>query len=350
MPPRDPALTTQTIPTTMDDVREKILEPTIQHQCWKEPDVLPGSPKAIYTREELLSYSKCFVDNNDNNTPTTLISKAVQLIQSIPSALVRYGVLLPIRFASLSVCTIAFFISLPIAVTLESKSTVSTLVKYYCKGILFSLGTIPRYHGNKPCLSEPHVFVANHTSYLDYILVSACRFPNAVVMARHGGALGFLQNNGLNFLHSMTFDRSNTDERRDLAGRLRKHVMNPTTWPNPMIIFPEGTCVNNKYTIRFQKGAFELGVKICPVGIKYDRYWGDPYWDTRKGFLYYGFYRMTRWITPVDIVYCTPQSSNIGEDAVEYGERIKAVISHAIGLKSEDFNGMAKRDLLKILD
>ena len=50
--------------------------------------------------------------------------------------------------------------------------------------------------------------------------------------------------------------------------RLRKHVMNPTTWPNPMIIFPEGTCVNNKYTIRFQKGAFELGVKVCPVGIK----------------------------------------------------------------------------------
>jgi glycerol-3-phosphate O-acyltransferase 3/4 len=35
-----------------------------------------------------------------------------------------------------------------------------------------------------------------------------------------------------------------------------------------MIIFPEGTCVNNKYIIRFQKGAFELGVKVCPVGIK----------------------------------------------------------------------------------
>lgn len=32
----------------------------------------------------------------------------------------------------------------------------------------------------------------NHTSYLDYILLSAHRFPHAVVMARHTGALGNL--------------------------------------------------------------------------------------------------------------------------------------------------------------
>jgi glycerol-3-phosphate O-acyltransferase 3/4 len=49
---------------------------------------------------------------------------------------------------------------------------------------------------------------------------------------------------------------------------LKKHVESSDTWKNPMVIFPEGTCVNNKYVIRFQKGAFELGVKVCPVGIK----------------------------------------------------------------------------------
>lgn len=57
-------------------------------------------------------------------------------------------------------------------------------------------------------------------------------------MARHGGALGmkknfpqkkkkwhsyifkgFLQNNGLNYLHSLTFDRANITERRDLSER-----------------------------------------------------------------------------------------------------------------------------------
>lgn len=134
-----------------------------------------------------------------------------------------------------------------------------------------------------------------------------------------------------------------------------------------MIIFPEGTCVNNKFAIRFQKGAFELGVKVCPVGIKYvylvvrilhviiknlyryDRYFGDPYWDTRKGFMYYAYYRMTRWMTPVDIVYCEPESPNKQEEATQYSDRVKDVIATAIGIENVNFNGMAKRDLLTAL-
>lgn len=83
--------------------------------------------------------------------------------------------------------------------------------------------------------------------------------------------------------------------------------------------------------------------------IRYDRYWGDPYWDTRKGFLNYAFYRMTRWFTPVDIVFCTPQAPYEHEDPVMFGDRVKALISDTIGLENVDFNGMAKRDLLKVI-
>ncbi|KAI9025901.1 hypothetical protein CLU79DRAFT_743665 [Phycomyces nitens] len=296
--------------------------------------------KHIYTQEQLIYYAKCFSSDPPQNT------WLLKRVLDIPSILVRYGILFPLRFAILSAASIAFFTTLPVAVAANSNDMVSTLVKYYCKSILVSLGTVVEYEGKKPCLTEPHVFVANHTSYLDFILLSANRFPNAVVMARHGGALGFLQNYGLNFLHSMTFDRSNLEERKHLSERLKKHVMNPDTWPNPMVIFPEGTCVNNQYAIRFQKGAFQLGVKVCPVGIKYDRVWGDPYWDTRKGFLYYGFYRMTRWITPVKVVYASPQDPLDNEDPTDYGERVRKTIVDSIGLKIEDFNGMAKRDLL----
>lgn len=125
--------------------------------------------------------------------------------------------------------------------------------------------------------------------------------------------------------------------------------MNPHTFQNPIIIFPEGTCVNNKYIIRFQKGAFELGVKVCPVGIKYDTHYGTPYWDTRKGFLHYAIFRMTRWCTPINVVYCTPQMIQKNEDPVTFSHRVKSVISTSIGLKMEDFNGRSKKDLLKIL-
>ena len=58
MPPRDPAIATQTIPTPMDDVKEKIIEPTIQHHCWKEPDVSPGYGFIIYA---CLCLSKCIM-------------------------------------------------------------------------------------------------------------------------------------------------------------------------------------------------------------------------------------------------------------------------------------------------
>ncbi|CAO3631017.1 unnamed protein product [Cunninghamella blakesleeana] len=303
-----------------------------------------NTEKTVYTKEELLYYAKCFTVTEKHPEQNIL-----NTIRSIPSIIVRYGILFPIRLTTLTASTIAFFSSLPVALALDSKSMVSTLIKYYCKGILFSLGVLPKYQGEKPLLKEPHVFVANHTSYLDYIVLSAHKYPGAVVMAKHNGVLGFLQNNGLNYLNSMTFDRSNLHDRKYLSEKLKNHVMNPHTFQNPIIIFPEGTCVNNRYIIRFQKGAFELGVKVCPVGIKYDNDFGTPYWDTRKGFLYYAIFRMTRWCTPINVVYCAPQMIQKNEDPVTFSHRVKSVISTSIGLKMEDFNGRSKKDLLQIL-
>jgi 1-acyl-sn-glycerol-3-phosphate acyltransferase len=48
---------------------------------------------------------------------------------------------------------------------------------------------------------------------------------------------------------------------------MKKHVHTPGK--SPILIFPEGTCVNNEYTVLFHKGAFELDAVVCPVAIKY---------------------------------------------------------------------------------
>ncbi|CEP11076.1 hypothetical protein [Parasitella parasitica] len=343
MPPQDPSIPTSILLSSQNSSSESL--------DLMRSDYVQGTTKKSYqteyTREQLLSFAKCFT--SDVVKASSRFLEMIGFLTAVPSIIIRYGILFPLRFFTLGASTIAFFMTLPIGVTLKSSEIVSFCVKYYCKGILFSLGVKANYIGEKPQLNEPHVFVANHTSYLDYILLGAHKFPHAVVMARHSGVLGFLQNNGLNYLHSLCFDRANITERKDLSERLKKHVKSANTWTNPMIIFPEGTCVNNKYAIRFQKGAFELGVKVCPVGIKYDRSFGDPYWDTRKGFMFYAYYRMTRWITPVDIVYCKPEVPLKGETSVQYGERIKDKIASSIGLKKVDFNGMAKRDLLEVL-
>ena len=42
-----------------------------------------------------------------------------------------------------------------------------------------------------------------------------------------------------------------------MGKRMKEHVADPDT--TPLLIFPEGTCVNNEYCVMFKRGAFDLG-------------------------------------------------------------------------------------------
>lgn len=64
-----------------------------------------------------------------------------------------------------------------------------------------------------------------------------------------------------------------------LASTLQAHAKDPSR--NPILMFPEGTCVNNEYCIQFKKGVFGLGVPILPVAIKYNKMFVDPFWNSR---------------------------------------------------------------------
>lgn len=58
-------------------------------------------------------------------------------------------------------------------------------------------------------------------------------------------------------LECVWFDRGEMKKRRVVAQTLSDHAKNRDK--NPLLMFPEGTCVNNEYCIQFKKGAFELG-------------------------------------------------------------------------------------------
>lgn len=66
--------------------------------------------------------------------------------------------------------------------------------------------------------------------------------------------------------------------------------------------------------------------------------------------MHYAYYRMTRWITTVDVIYCEPQSPKEDESSIEYSDRVKEIIASSADLEQVDFNGMAKRDLLNALE
>lgn len=48
--------------------------------------------------------------------------------------------------------------------------------------------------------------------------------------------------------------------------RLKAHVADKTKLP--ILIFPEGTCINNTSVMMFKKGSFEVGGTIYPVAVK----------------------------------------------------------------------------------
>lgn len=83
---------------------------------------------------------------------------------------------------------------------------------------------------------------------------------------RHGGFLGVLQKALSRASPHIWFERAESKDRHAVAQRLKDHVSDPKN--PPILIFPEGTCINNTSVMQFKKGSFEVGGVIYPVAIK----------------------------------------------------------------------------------
>jgi len=85
------------------------------------------------------------------------------------------------------------------------------LVQFMCQLFVASWTGVIRYHGPRPVNRPNHVWVCNHTSMIDYIIL--CSYsPFAVIMQLHPGWVGFLQTRVLNCLGCLWFNR--TEARR----------------------------------------------------------------------------------------------------------------------------------------
>ncbi|KAH9694418.1 glycerol-3-phosphate acyltransferase 9 [Citrus sinensis] len=184
------------------------------------------------------------------------------------------------------------------------------------------------------------VFVANHTSMIDFIILEQMT-AFAVIMQKHPGWVGLLQSTILESVGCIWFNRSEAKDREIVARKLRDHVQG--TDNNPLLIFPEGTCVNNHYTVMFKKGAFELGCTVCPVAIKYNKIFVDAFWNSRKqSFTMHLLQLMTSWAVVCDVWYLEPQTLRPGETAIEFAERVRDIISVRAGLKKVPWDGYLK--------
>ncbi|KAJ3240755.1 1-acylglycerol-3-phosphate O-acyltransferase 6 (lysophosphatidic acid acyltransferase, zeta) [Chytriomyces hyalinus] len=278
-------------------------------------------------------FSKCFVQG-----PRSSISLHLWPVLSFA---IRYFVLFPFRLTLLLAASLLFFSALPLVVNSGREDWQRWIFKVYCNAFLLSWGSRIKHNSRKPVLDVPHLFVSNHTSVIDYIVLSAHDFPHATIAQTHSGLLGMFEHSVLTLNGSLMFNRNEKNDRKLIAAKMRKHVHN--TKNVPLLIFPEGTCVNNEYTVLFHKGAFELDATIVPVAIKYDKQWADAYWHSKtQSFTYHILYLMTRWALVADVSYLPPQALQTGETSTDFANKVKANISKQAGLRNLSWDGYFK--------
>ncbi|XP_063981304.1 glycerol-3-phosphate acyltransferase 4 isoform X3 [Diachasmimorpha longicaudata] len=159
---------------------------------------------------------------------------------------------------------------------------------------------------------------------------------------RHGGFLGILQRALARASPHIWFERSEVKDREAVTKRLKQHISDPTN--PPILIFPEGTCINNTSVMQFKKGSFEVGGVIYPVAIKYDPRFGDAFWNSsRYSMLQYLYMMMSSWAIVCDVWYLPPMYRGDGESAIDFANRVKSVIARQGGLVDLQWDGQLKR-------
>ncbi|KAL7062310.1 hypothetical protein AAHC03_0922 [Spirometra sp. Aus1] len=214
----------------------------------------------------------------------------------------------------------------------------------YQKAMLLNLcayAPVIRFHNpeNRPAANT--ICVANHTTPVDFAVLASDN-TYAVVGQKQGGFFGLVEQILSSAVPTIWFDRSETFDRSAVARRLREHVATPGA--PPILIFPEGTCINNTSVMKFKKGCFEVGAVIHPVAIRYDPRYADCFWNSSQDSLFqYLLKMMSSWAMVVDVWYLPPERPLPGEDGIQFAARVKRIIAKQGGLTAMDWDGELKR-------
>eukprot|EP00118_Oscarella_pearsei_P012491 m.92545 g.92545 ORF g.92545 m.92545 type:complete len:493 (+) comp36738_c0_seq2:10-1488(+) len=257
----------------------------------------------------------------------------------------RYLFLLPMRLIICSIATGWLLFTTALFGCLPQFRYRSTLEKW-CSKIFFRMFgralsasiTIDKKQNRAKC----GICVANHTSPVDVAILSVDNCF-ALVGQRHSGFLGAVQSVlSLSQSSHIWFERTEANDRMKVLQRLKAHVNHSEN--NPILIFPEGTCINNSGVFMFKKGSFEVPTTIYPVAIKYDPVFCDPFWNSSQQSAFHYFMRLlTSWALVCSVVYLPPTMKQKNENAVDFAGRVKQSIVEALAVPDISWDGMVKK-------
>ncbi|KAM9043329.1 glycerol-3-phosphate acyltransferase 4 [Balaenoptera ricei] len=263
--------------------------------------------------------------------------------------LIRYCFLLPLRIALAFTGISLLVVGTTVVGYLPNgrfKEFLSKHVHLMCYRICVrALTAIITYHDRKNRPRNGGICVANHTSPIDVIILASDGYY-AMVGQVHGGLMGVIQRAMVKACPHVWFERSEVKDRHLVAKRLTEHVQDKSKLP--ILIFPEGTCINNTSVMMFKKGSFEIGATVYPVAIKYDPQFGDAFWNSSKyGMVTYLLRMMTSWAIVCSVWYLPPMTREAEEDAVQFANRVKSAIARQGGLVDLLWDGGLKREKVK---
>uniref|UniRef100_A0A0N5AXZ4 PlsC domain-containing protein n=1 Tax=Syphacia muris TaxID=451379 RepID=A0A0N5AXZ4_9BILA len=275
--------------------------------------------------------------------------------------LIRYLILLPLRALLFLVGFTVLIIITHISERIPNpslKKRISRAAMPICMRIICrAFSTVITFHNRENIAKHGGICVANHTSPIDVMILS-CDNNYAMVGQRQNGILGFLERTVSKTGDHIWFERSEAGERKKVVDKLREHV---DASKSPIIIFPEGTCINNTSVMMFKKGAFEVCGVVYPIAMKYDPRFGDPFWNSsEQSYGQYLFQMMTSWAIICDVWYLPPMHRLVkilflegciqpfmllqeNETSVEFAYRTKTAIARRGGLVELEWDGGLKR-------
>uniref|UniRef100_A0A8C7GLA9 Glycerol-3-phosphate acyltransferase 3 n=1 Tax=Oncorhynchus kisutch TaxID=8019 RepID=A0A8C7GLA9_ONCKI len=273
-----------------------------------------------FSSEELVSWNLLTRTNHNFH----YISLRLTIIWGL-GVIIRYCVLFPLRI-TLAIIGLTWLV---IGTTLVGflpnkrlKNWLSELVHLMCYRICArGLSATIQYHNKENKPQKGGICVANHTSPIDIVILAndGCY---AMVGQSHGGLMGVIQRSMVRSCPHVWFERSEMRDRNAVTSRLRAHVAAKTNLP--ILIFPEGTCINNTSVMMFKKGSFEIGGTIYPVAIKYDPRFGDAFWNSAKyNMVNYLLRMMTSWAIVVNVWYLPPMTRRVGCHTVYFWNQKK---------------------------
>jgi len=173
----------------------------------------------------------------------------------------------------------------------------------------------------------------------------SCDTCYAMIGQRHGGVLGLIQKALSRCSHHIWFERTQAKDRDSVRKALKEHIEDPSKLP--VLIFPEGTCINNTSVMMFKKGSFEVADVVYPIALKYDNRLGDAFWNSsEQGYFTYILSIMTSWALIADVWYLPPVRRIENEEPVDFAKRVKRLIAMKGGLLDLDWDGNLKRAMV----